>query len=377
MTDDVEQDNSDFKGGYSSSWATMWQSVFFSLDLIVMLISLVLNLCLLRAMARNTMKETSVLYMWIVFLFFTSLVDDAVIIGSFMTLHGHLIHTTDVCRMTEFVYIGNKLLQAFSVLGLLYYAWFMLEFKSKAVENKVRTFMPFILLGLIVLEVMFTIPQTMNVKGSLHSQFCLYTNDSITTRRLTGWLYQVLFPYYIPLILSVLPVTKILLKLRQPDGVSDRDTGGYQIVLAAGVGYFFFHLLYYLLWLGREVEALALSKTDFTKLLGRHVWYITRPMFALINLGWHITTPLAPFVFDVDLADEFPGIYVNKARRSLTRSGNSESIILEERHQEREAEVTAVDGRRSEVNVDKQFNWTEIHNPLSPVDDGNYTQIPL
>ena len=48
--------------------------------------------------------------------------------------------------------------------------------------------------------------------------------------------------------------------------------------------------------------------------------YITRPMFACISLGWHIITPLAPFVFDEELVDTFPGKWVNKHRnkRKLT-----------------------------------------------------------
>ena len=91
------------------------------------------------------------------------------------------------------------------------------------------------------------------------------------------------------------------------------------------VGYFFFHLLYYFLMLGRETEAMVLDRSRWRKLLGLHVWYmidcsgrefnggctltelyrstsryITRPMFALIGYGWNIVVPLAPFAFDTD-----------------------------------------------------------------------------
>jgi hypothetical protein len=190
----------------------------------------------------------------------------------------------------------------------------------------------------------------------------------------------VLFPYFIPLILSVYPVIRILLKLRKHDGVTDRDRGQYQTVLAIVVGYFFFHLLYYLLWLGREFEALALDKTAFRNLLGLHVWYIARPLFALINLGWHIITPLSPFVFDTELLEEFPGPWVNKNKAALHASRRSEDIVLEDRGTDR------VDGGGGEglegvaaVKVTKEMQWTEIHNPLPSAldDDREYHQIPL
>ncbi len=387
--DEVEQDNSDFKRG--SSWATVWQSLFFSLDIIVLAVSLILNLLLLRAMARNTNKETSIVYQWIVFIFFTSLVDDALIIEYFMTIHGHQVHTTTVCRLTTFVTIGNRILQALAVIALLYYSWLMIEFKmSRSVENKIRKWVPLAIVSLIVVEVIIALPPALNVTSSRHAQFCLYLDNSITTLRQTGWLFHVLFPYYIPLVLSVFPVIKILLKLRQQDGVSDRDRGQYQIVLAIGCGYFFFHLLYYLLWLGREVESLVLDRSGFRRLLGLHVWYITRPMFALISLGWHITTPLAPFVFDTDLAEDFPGPYVNK-RRGLGGDGGgafdqsrTESIVLEERGQvgPNEDDSDGRTGDQQEVKVTRTDQWTEIHNPLpnpvSTVDDEmEYHQIPL
>ena len=40
------------------------------------------------------------------------------------------------------------------------------------------------------------------------------------------------------------------------------------------VGYFFFHLLYYFLMLGRETEAMVLDRSRWRKLLGLHVWYM-------------------------------------------------------------------------------------------------------
>ena len=78
MTDEVDQDNNDLHGG---RWANMWLTIFFVLQAMVMFASLGLNFCLIRAMARNANKETSVIYMALIFFFFTSLVDTGLIFG--------------------------------------------------------------------------------------------------------------------------------------------------------------------------------------------------------------------------------------------------------------------------------------------------------
>ena len=133
--------------------------------------------------------------------------------------------------------------------------------------------------------------------------FSQYIDDRMVTIRLVGWLYEVLFPYFLPLLVTAYPFGVILYKLRHHDTVSNRDRNHFQIALAVIGGYFFFHFLYYLLWLGRQIEALLLDKAGFKDLLSHHIWYITRPLFATINYGWHITTPLAPFIFDNELID--------------------------------------------------------------------------
>ena len=55
MSDEVEQDNSDLKGGFR--WANLWSVIFFSLDCFVMVVSLAIYMCLLRAVAKNKHKE--------------------------------------------------------------------------------------------------------------------------------------------------------------------------------------------------------------------------------------------------------------------------------------------------------------------------------
>ena len=307
----VQQDDNDFASG--TPIANIWQVIFFSLDCIVMMISLFLNMCLVRAVARNIYKETP-LYFFILFIFFTSLVDDALIIEHFMTLFGHQQHTTSICQFFRFTMLGNRLLQVNTVLALLYYSWICLEQKKTSIEQNVKLFFPLILLGLIIVEIIFASAPASQVRGSKDQSKCLYKDDvTENSQRITGWLYMVVFPYYLPLAISIFPIFRITSRLRRgSEAMTERSKVQNYIVLSICGGYFFFHLLYYLLMFGREVEFVAFEVSNFRMMLRRPIWFITRPMFSLIGFGWHIIVPLTPFIFDPDLFESFPGKYVNR-----------------------------------------------------------------
>ena len=66
----------------------------------------------------GSLQETP-LYFFLLFIFFTSLVDDALIIEYFMAVFGHQSHTTTVCQFLTFASIGNRLLQVRSHRGWL------------------------------------------------------------------------------------------------------------------------------------------------------------------------------------------------------------------------------------------------------------------
>lgn len=389
--DEFEQDNSDLYGGFA--WADRWQTVFFIFDVLVMLTSFFCYVCLLRAMARHSIKENSIIYLFLVFFYFTSLVDFALILEFYMSIYVHQYKSNDTCRFISFVTTGNRLLQVFAVLALLYLTLAMMEINLAKVEAIARKFLPLLFLGLIVLEIIFALPPSLNVKGSSHGRHCLYVDDDFNTVRLTGWLYSVLLPYFIPLLLAIYPMVKIFLKIKNGAGgcASERERSQYQIVLSISLGYFFFHFLYYLMWLGRQIEAVTLEKTKFRQLLGLHVWYIARPLFSCINLGWHIISPLSPFIFDLDLLEEVPGPWVSKNRMMLHSRRQEDVQELQDRSscysvQEEVLEDEEVDGAAVsaaqvvKMHKDDQHQWTEIHNPLpmpSMDDDSHYHQIPL
>ena len=107
--DEFEQDNSDLYGGFA--WADRWQTVFFIFDVLVMLTSFACYVCLLRAMARHSIKENSIIYLFLVFFYFTSLVDFALILEFYMSIYVHQYKSNDTCRFISFVTTGNRLLQ--------------------------------------------------------------------------------------------------------------------------------------------------------------------------------------------------------------------------------------------------------------------------
>lgn len=310
-------DASDFNYGFR--WAEAWETMFASLYIVVMAFSFALYFCLLRAVALNPRKETPT-YFYHLFLFFTSVIECGLVVEQLMTVLGLQVHSTGICGFVTFVEYGNKILQASVVVALAYSTALTVHYKTAGFENNVlKKYFPIIILGLLKLEVVLTLWPALNVKGAANLQYCYYKDSSKSTVASTGWLYLVIFPYFLPLILIVAPVVYLSIKLKKSKtetelNMKESSRNHVKVTLATTVGYFFFHLLYYILMLGRESEYLILDKSEFRTLISLHVWYITRPMFALIGYAWHITTPLAPFVMDDDFIDVFPGNWFNRNR---------------------------------------------------------------
>ena len=139
MSEDFESDINDLHGGFS--WADAWVTVFFVFESLVLMTSLLFYLCLLRVMAKNSQKEASINYLFLLFFFVTFLVDVGLVLEQFLSNFGHQWHSTSTCQFVTFVTLGNRLLQAFGVLSLLYLTLTMMLLKSKKIENLARTLM--------------------------------------------------------------------------------------------------------------------------------------------------------------------------------------------------------------------------------------------
>ena len=144
-------------------------------------------------------------------------------------------------------------------------------FQASFWTQNVKLFFPLILLGLIFLEIIFASAPASQVRGSKDFSKCLYKDDvTENQQRVTGWLFMVLFPYYLPLAISIFPILRITNRLRKGTEVmTERSKVQNYIVLCISGGYFFFHLLYYLLMFGREVEFVAFEVSNFRMMLRR------------------------------------------------------------------------------------------------------------
>ena len=98
-SDDFDQDINDLHGGFS--WADAWQTVFFTFDCIALLFGLLFYLCVVRVMAKNSNKESSVIYLFITFTFVTFLVDIGLILEQFMSNFGYQFHSTAICQFVS------------------------------------------------------------------------------------------------------------------------------------------------------------------------------------------------------------------------------------------------------------------------------------
>ena len=361
--DDVENDQSDFSTG--ARWANAWQSMFFSLYCVVMVISLFLFMCLIRAVAKFKDRKETPVYFFLFFLFFISLVEDSLIIQQFIMIYHKTKHTNTMCQLFSYVIYGNKVLMAFTVLALLAYTFVFVQFKRTIIETRVKRFFPLIVITLFIFELLFAIWPAINIRASSSEQFCYHVDSSYATQRRTGWLYLVLYPYFVPFLLGLFPMVKLGLKLRNRS-LLDTHAVQVRITLVTVIGYFFFHLLYYMLMLGREAEALILERSAWRKLLGLHVWYITRPMFALIGYGWFIVVPLSPFTFDPDLMTEFPGNWINKRRIAMKDEENRNSICMSDTSSSRRTPETSLNRSSSGKNVTwkEDGNKNSFENPL-------------
>jgi len=257
--DEVESAQSDF--ATRLRWVRGWQSVFFSLYCGVMAVSLVLYLCLIRAVARTNGRKETPLYLFLLLHFAASLVEDGLIVHQFVLTHHHTEHTESLCRLFTFATYGNKILQPTVALAMLYYTWLQVELKRTSVEAKAKQYFPLVVLAILVAELFLAIWPTVNVSGTRSGRHCYRIDDSYAKERLHGWFYLVLLPYFVPLAVTLFPVIRLSLKLYRRDRTMlESEVASVKITLSVVVGYFFFHLLYYSLMLGRETEAMVLDR---------------------------------------------------------------------------------------------------------------------
>jgi len=341
----VEQDEFDIQHGLHSVWAISFGVLY----LLVMSISIILYMLTVRAIAKNGRRE-NVTYFLVLFLFFTALVEYALIIEEFMSRFGYFLFTNINCQLFTYTLYGNRILQVSIILTMLYYNLLAVFLKTARFELNVKRFFPFLVLGLLLLEMVLVLKPTLNMRASIAQQWCEFVDrDSRVT---DGWLYSVLFPYFLPLVTAIGPSIYLTLRLKEGQIIEPKKSQ-VRVCLAVVAGYFLFYLLYFILMTAKQVESVMLERSDWNKLLGLSVWFITRPMFILIGHGWHIMVPIACLTLDKELRREWPGRVLVREMREFDEEEQN-SIVMDSR------DITDLQGIESEKPKNRNSQETEL-----------------
>jgi len=322
MMNSVEEDEFDIQHGLQSVWAI----TFGVLYLLVMSTSIFLYLLVVRAVARNGRRE-NVTFFLIFFLFFTALVEYALIIEEFMSRFGYFLFTNINCKLFTYTIYGNRILQACILLTLLYYNLLAVFLKTVRFELHMKRFFPLLVVALLVLEMVIVLKPTLNMRASIAEQWCEFSDPA--SRVVSGWLYSVLFPYFLPLVASIGPAIYLTLRIKEGEIIEPKKSE-VRVSLAVVSGYFLFYLLYFILMTARQVEGLMVRQKEWNRLLGLSVWFITRPMFILIGHGWHIMVPVACLTLDKELRKEWPGRILVREMREFDEEEQN-SIVMDSR----------------------------------------------
>jgi len=341
----VEQDEFDIQQGLQSVWAI----TFGVLYLLVMSISICLYLLTVRAVAKNGRRE-NVTYFLVFFLFFTALVEYALIIEEFMSRFGYFLFTNMNCQLFTYTLYGNRILQISIVLSILYYNLLAVYLKTARFELNMKRYFPIFVLVLLLLEMFIVLKPTLNMRASIAEQWCEFVDRD--SRVLDGWLYSVLFPYFLPLVASIGPSIYLTLRLKEGEIIEPKKSQ-VRVCLAVVSGYFLFYLLYFILMTAKQVESVMLVRSDWNRLLGLSVWFITRPMFILIGHGWHIMVPIACLTLDKELRREWPGRALVREMREFDDEEQN-SIVMDSR------DLTDLQGIESEKSKTSHSRETEL-----------------
>jgi len=295
----VEEDEFDIQSGVRNSWAIS----FCVLYLLVMSLSLALYLTTVRAVAVTVRSQNPTNYL-VLLLFLAATVEFGLMVGEFFARFGYFLYSDLNCQLLTFTLYGNRLIQVATALTMLYYNLLAVYLKTTRFQLLVKRYLPVLVLVLVVLVTLLVLPPTLNTRASLAQQWCEYRDQD--TRLSHGWVYQVIFPFFLPLVISALPSLYLALRLKESQ-IIEPQKSQVLVSLAVVAAYFLFYLLYFILMIAKQVEFSMVGRDHINKLLSLSVMFIARPMFSLVGLGWHVATPLACLALDRELRKGRPG----------------------------------------------------------------------
>ena len=105
---------------------------------------------------------------------------------------------------------------------MLFYNTLAVYLKTARFELNMKRFFPLLVLGLLLLEMFLVMKPTANMRASIAQQWCEFIDKD--NRVVDGWLYSVLFPYFIPLVASIGPSIYLTLRLKEAEIIEPKKS---------------------------------------------------------------------------------------------------------------------------------------------------------
>ena len=157
-------------------------------------------------------------------------------------------------------------LQISTTITMLYYNMIAVYLKTTKFQLLTRRYFPGLVLGLLLLELLLVLSPVLGVRAGLTEQSCVFVSGEMETRARDGWLYTVLFPYFLPLVAAVGPFIYLAIRLKEGH-IIEPQRSQVLVTMAVVGGYFVFHLLYFILMTTRQVEFLV-DMSQMSRMLG-------------------------------------------------------------------------------------------------------------
>ena len=106
---------------------------------------------------------------------------------------------------------------------MLYY-----NLKTARFELNMKRYFPIVVLILLLLEMFIVLKPTLNMRASIAQQWCEFADQD--SRVIDGWLYSVMFPYFLPLVASIGPSIYLTLRLKEVEIIEPKKS---QVFLTA------------------------------------------------------------------------------------------------------------------------------------------------
>lgn len=154
---------------------------------------------------------------------------------------------------------------------MLYYNMIAVYLKTTKFQLLTRRYFPVLVLGLLLLEVFMVLSPVLGVRAGVTQQSCVFIAGEVEmmeVRARDGWLYTVLFPYFLPLVAAVGPFIYLAIRLKEGH-IIEPQRSQVMVTMAVVGGYFVFHLLYFILMTARQVEFLV-DMSPMGKMLGEY-----------------------------------------------------------------------------------------------------------